>query len=191
MIGCFRHNGRFIDCQMGRSLFDSVVGKFILGKPGLGPGLDGGNLLRTIVSIQLVLQQLLKQIVKAEPSVFRVQGDQEKVALLESGDKLVAIYVVSARGGSRSFQRIAKGCAESIKDGRRGQVLPFAIYPMATIYLISVFVVYLTKIVGTRQENLHFRHLANIVDIIRKIELNPLFTEARPPRTRLVVPPPL
>ena len=43
--------------------------------------MEGGNLLRTPVSIQLVLQQPLKQRVIAEPSVFRVQGDQEKVVL--------------------------------------------------------------------------------------------------------------
>jgi hypothetical protein len=41
--------------------------------------MEGGNLLRTPGPIQLVLQQLPKQMVIAKPSVFRVQGHQEKV----------------------------------------------------------------------------------------------------------------
>ena len=68
---------------------------------------DGVNLLRAPVSIQLVLQQLLKHVVIAEPSVFQIQTDQEQVVLLESGDELIAIHLVCVGPSVRPVQRIA------------------------------------------------------------------------------------
>jgi hypothetical protein len=102
----------FIIPEGGRGVVDRNLGNFIFGKPGVCPGMESGNLLSTSVPIQPVLQQLLKQVVIAKPLVFHVQGDQEKVVLLESGDKLVAIHLALVRLGVQRMQRIAQSRAE-------------------------------------------------------------------------------
>ena len=78
IVGRIRHRSVFIISEGGRGVFDRIVGYVIFGKPCLCSGMEGGNLLRTPVSIQLVLQQLPKKMVKSEPSIFSIKSYQEE-----------------------------------------------------------------------------------------------------------------
>jgi len=126
IVGCIRRPSVFTISEGGLGVFFSIVADVIFGKPNVGPGLEGANLLRSPVSIQLVSQQLLKERVIAEPSVFDVQGDQEKVVHSEPGDKLVAIHLARTRPGAQLKQRIAQRRTELIQ-GCRCAAISFAI----------------------------------------------------------------
>jgi hypothetical protein len=105
-----------IIAESGQGVVFSIIGYVIFGKPGVCPGLESGNLLRTPALIQLVLQQLMKKMVIAEPSVFRVQGDQKKVVLLKLGNEGGAIDLAFARLSIDATQHIAQICAKTIHD---------------------------------------------------------------------------
>gem|GEM_PF-4451891 len=51
IVGCIRHCSVFIIPEGGQGVFFIIVDDVIIGKPGVGPGMEGGNLRRTPMSI--------------------------------------------------------------------------------------------------------------------------------------------